>query len=97
MVTVYDKCGAVSHDRRIVLSELCPQRPNVTLFSISLMSCFLGMLLRYFMNDSEMVPVAPITTGITSVFTFHVRCIPVVRSLCIEVFSVFCLDHISVS
>jgi hypothetical protein len=30
------------------------------------------MLLRYFLNDFEMVPVAPIITGITSVFTFHI-------------------------
>jgi hypothetical protein len=30
-----------------------------------LMSCFPGMLLRYFLNDSEMVPVAPVISGIT--------------------------------
>jgi len=29
----------------------------------------------YFLNDFEMVPVAPIITGITLVFTFHMRCI----------------------
>jgi len=28
-----------------------------------------------------MVPVAPIITGITLVFTFHMRCISIVRSL----------------
>jgi hypothetical protein len=39
------------------------------------------MSLTYFLNDLEMVPVAPITTGITLVFTFHTRCISVVRSL----------------
>jgi hypothetical protein len=27
------------------------------------------MLLRYFLNDFEMVPVAPVITGITFVFT----------------------------
>ena len=97
MATIYDTCGAVSHDKRHVLSELYPQRPNVTLFSIFLMSCFPGMLLRYFLNGSQMVPFATITTGIASVFTFHVRRISVVRSLYIEVFSVFCLDRISVS
>jgi hypothetical protein len=31
------------------------------------------MLLTYFLNDFEMVPVAPIITGITLVFTFHMR------------------------
>jgi hypothetical protein len=29
-------------------------------------------VLTYFVNDFEMVPVAPIITGITVVFTFHV-------------------------
>jgi hypothetical protein len=38
-------------------------------------------LLRYFLNDFEMVSVAPIITGITFIFTFHMRCISVVRSL----------------
>jgi hypothetical protein len=36
------------------------------------------MLLTYFLNDFEMVPVAPITTGITLVFTFHMLCISIV-------------------
>jgi hypothetical protein len=31
------------------------------------------MLLTYFLNDFEMVPSAPIITGITLVFTFHMR------------------------
>jgi hypothetical protein len=39
------------------------------------------MLLKYFLNDFEMVPVAPIITGITFVFTFHMRCISIVMSL----------------
>jgi hypothetical protein len=39
------------------------------------------MLLTYFLNYFEMVPVAPIITGITFVFTFHMRCISIVRSL----------------
>jgi hypothetical protein len=30
------------------------------------------MVLTYFLNDFEMVPVAPIITGITLVFTFHI-------------------------
>jgi hypothetical protein len=38
------------------------------------------MVLTYFLNDFEMVPVAPIITGITLVFTFHIRCISIVRS-----------------
>ena len=33
--------------------------------------CFPDMLLRYFLNDSEMVPFAPIITGIAFVFTLQ--------------------------
>ena len=39
------------------------------------------MFLTYFLNGFEMVPVAPIITGVTFVFTFHMRCISIVRSL----------------
>jgi hypothetical protein len=42
---------------------------------------FPGMLLTYFLNDFEMVPVAPVITGIIFVFTFYMRCISIVRSL----------------
>jgi hypothetical protein len=37
-------------------------------------------VLTYFLNDFEMVSVAPIITGITLVFTFHIRCISIVIS-----------------
>jgi hypothetical protein len=46
------------------------------------------MSLTYFLNDLEMVPVAPTITGITFVFTFHMRCISVVRSLYFKILSV---------
>ena len=39
--------------------------PNMAVFCSSLTSCFPGMLLTYFLNDFEIVPVAPIVTGIT--------------------------------
>jgi hypothetical protein len=45
------------------------------------------MLLTYFLHDFEMVPVAPIITGITLVFTFHMLCISIVRSLYFKIFS----------
>jgi hypothetical protein len=35
------------------------------------------MLLRYLLNDFEMVPVVAIITGITFVFTFHFRSISI--------------------
>ena len=49
--------------------------PNMAVFCSSFTSWFPGMSLTYFLNDLEMVPVAPIITGITLVFTFHMRCI----------------------
>ena len=48
---------------------------NTAVFCSSLTSCFPGMLVMYFLNDFEIVPVAPIITGITFLFTFHLRCI----------------------
>jgi hypothetical protein len=36
------------------------------------------MLLTYFLNEFEIVPVAPIITGITFVFTFHMHCISII-------------------
>ena len=59
----------------------------MTVFCSSMTSCFPGMLLVYFLNDFEIVPVAPITTGITFVVTFHMRCVSVVRSLYFRIFS----------
>jgi len=55
--------------------------PNMAVFRSSLTSCFPGMLPTYFLNDFEIVPVAPIITGITFVFTFHMRSIYIVMSL----------------
>jgi len=43
--------------------------PNMAVFCSSLISWFPAMLLTYFLNDFEMVPVAPIITGITFAFT----------------------------
>ena len=41
---------------------------NMAVFCSSLTSWFPGMLLTYFPNDFEIVPVAPIITGITFIF-----------------------------
>ena len=59
----------------------------MAVFCSSLTSWFPGMLLTYFLNYFEMVPVAPIITGITFVFTFYMRCISIVRSLYFRIFS----------
>ena len=61
--------------------------PSMAVYWSSLTSCFPGMLLTYFLNDFETVPVAPIITGITFVFTFHMRRISIVRSLYFRIFS----------
>ena len=53
---------------------------NMAVFCSSLTSCFHGMLLTYFLNDFEIVPDAPIITGITFVFTFHKRCIIIIKT-----------------
>ena len=53
----------------------------------SSVSCFAGMLLRYFVNDFQMILVAFIIIGITFVFTFHMRCISVVNSLYFRIVS----------
>ena len=42
--------------------------PNMAVFCSSFTSCFPVMLLLYFLNDFEMVPIAPFITGITVVF-----------------------------
>ena len=61
--------------------------PNMAVFCSSLTSWFPGMLLRYFLNIFEIVPVAPIITGITFVFTFHMRCFSIVSYLYFKIFS----------
>ena len=60
--------------------SMCAVR-NMAVFCSFLTSWFSGKLLIYFLNDFEIVPVAPIITGITFVSTFHMRCISIVRSL----------------
>ena len=71
--------------------------PNMAVFWSFLTSCFPGMLLTYFLNDFEIVPVAPVITGITFVFY-----IPHVLYLYCKVFIFqnllgFLFHHISVS
>ena len=58
----------------------------MAVFCSFFVSCFPGMSLRYFLNYFQMVPVAAINTGITSVFTFHMCSIFVVRSLYFIIF-----------
>ena len=61
----------------LILSEVRLQCP-IQLFFVVPFLCFSSVLLRYFLNDSEMVPSAPVITGVTFVFTFHTCCISIV-------------------
>ena len=45
--------------------------PIVAFFCSSVVLYFLGMLLRYFLNDFELVPLAPVITAVTFVFTYY--------------------------
>ena len=67
--------------------------PNMAVFCSSLTSCCPGIFLTYFLNDFEIVPVAPIITGITFVFTIHMRCVSIVRSLYFKIFSAYYYYH----
>ena len=58
--------------------------PNMAVFCSSLTSCFPGMLLTHFLNDFEIVPIAPI---ITDIFALHMRSISIVRSLYFRILS----------
>jgi len=55
-------------------------------FCTSLVLCFLIMFLGYFLNDFEMVLVAPIITDITPVLTVHMLCISSVSRSCFRIF-----------
>ena len=64
--------------------------PNMAVFWSSLTSCFPDMLLTYFLNGFEIVPVAPIISGIiiiiiiiikSNVIWFLIRVIPVTFSV----------------
>jgi hypothetical protein len=52
--------------------------PNMAVFCSSFISCFPCMLLRHFLHDFEMAPLAPTVTGITFLFPFHVLWIIIV-------------------
>ena len=68
----------------LVLSEVCVQCPVWPFSLVSWLHDFLVCCSRIFWMR---VPVAPIITGITFVFTFHMRRISIVRSLCFRIFS----------
>ena len=54
--------------------------PNIALFCSSLTSWFPGILLTYFLNVFEIVPVAPIITGITFCIIIIIIIIIIIKS-----------------
>ena len=73
----------------VKLVPSCSMRtvPNMAAVSISLISHFPVMLLRYFMNDLEMVLGAPIINGITLAFTIQMCCISIAKYSHFRIFS----------
>ena len=69
------------------LRSICAVSDMAAFCSLSTL-CFPATALRYYLNDSEMVPVAPVVTGITSVFASHMRYISIVIYLYMRIFSV---------
>jgi len=61
--------------------------PNMAVFRSSLIPYFPGTLLRYCLSDFETVPVTPVATDITFVFTFHMRWIYILTSLHFRIFT----------
>jgi len=74
VVTIYGTDNVISHAECFVplqqeFSHKCAV-PNMA-GSFSSLVCFPGRLLRNFLTDSEMIPVAP---GITFLFVLHMQC-----------------------
>ena len=55
------------------------------------MSCFSGTLFKYFLNYFEVVPVARIIIGITSVLALQMRCISIARYIIIIIIIIMLL------
>ena len=59
--------------------------PNMAVFCSSLTSWFPGMLLTYFLNDFEIVPVAPIITGIYYYYYYYINIYIYIYSFCFHI------------
>ena len=91
--TVCATCNVISSVKYVLYFYISTSRslcavPNMAVFCSSLISRFPGMLPRYCLGDLEMVPVAPITNGITSAFTFHMRRISIIIIIIIIIITI---------
>ena len=85
---IYTQTVTVIFEPPYTFRSMCAV-PNMAVFCSSLTSWFPGMLPMYFVNDFTVVPVAPVVTGITFVFTFHMHSISIVMYLYFGIFSAF--------
>jgi hypothetical protein len=69
----------------LAVNEMCAM-PNMAVFFNSLISCFPDMMLRYYLSYFDMVPVAPIFTGITFAFLINMRKISIISSFYFNLF-----------
>jgi len=58
----------------------------MAVFSGPLMLCSPGTLLKYFLRDFEIVPFAPVFSGINFVLIFDNRCISILSYLYFKIF-----------
>jgi hypothetical protein len=68
-------CNALSHVERFCTSCSKCAAPSVAVLCSSLISGIPGVMFKFFPNCFEMVLVARVTTDITFVFIFYMRCI----------------------
>ena len=66
--------------------------PNKAIFCSALTSFFPGMLLRYLLNDFEMISVVTIITGITFAFTLHI-CSFIIINIIIIIIIIIIIKH----
>ena len=69
------------------LPAVCVQCTLWLFCAVPWFGAFPVILLRYCLSDFEMVPVAPVITGITFAFTFHMRWISNIKALYLKIFS----------
>ena len=71
--------------------------PNTAVFWSSLSSCFPGMLLMYFLNDFQIVPVAPFITGITGIMIIIIIIITIIIIDLITLLSIYLMGVLHIS
>jgi hypothetical protein len=88
--TICAICYVISDVKCVVLSHqhfpkhVCSVQCGCFLYVLT--SCLPALLLRYFLDNCETVPIDPIVTGITFCCTFHLPCISNVRSFYLKIF-----------